>query len=166
MVRFIFIVFILSLIYSCGNVGDKNAEKETSNNVKQSFGDKIVLSDTVAISRILANAEDFVGRKVLVKGEILEVCPKKGCWIDLASDKAGDQIKVKVEDDVIVFPQSAKGKLALVEGKVEKIELTIDQARNWMEHLAEEKGEMFDPSSIKGPMTIYRIRGIGAEIQG
>jgi hypothetical protein len=32
------------------------------------------------------------------------------------------------------------------------------------EHIAEEKGEEFDPSTITGPMTIYQIKGVGAEI--
>jgi hypothetical protein len=166
MIKFVLILIAFGAMYSCGDVDNKYTEGKITKNLTETFGEKITLSDTVAISQVLANAENFVDKKVLIKGQVVEVCPKKGCWIDLASDKAGEQIKVKVQDDVIVFPQSAKGKIAVVEGTVKKIELTINQARDWMEHLAEEKGEAFDPSSIKGPMTIYRIQGVGAEIQG
>ncbi|MCS7052665.1 MAG: hypothetical protein NZM09_02900, partial [Ignavibacterium sp.] len=62
-------------------------------------------------------------------------------------------------------PISAKGSNALVEGTVYKIELTKEEAIKYFEHLAEESGKEFDPESVTGPMTIYQIRGIGAEIE-
>jgi len=87
-----------------------------------------------------------------------------GCWMELKSDDGDRMIKVKVKDGEIVFPVEAKGSTALVEGKVYKIELTKEKAIEHFEHVAEEKGEKFDPSSITGPMTIYQIKGLGAEI--
>lgn len=129
------------------------------------YGEKLTLSDTTAISRILANPDDFVGKKVLVNGQILDVCPSRGCWIDIAGKNPNEKIRIKVEDGVIVFPVEAKGGEALAEGEVEKLELSEEQARGWFQHLAEEKGEPFDPTTIQGPMTIYRIKGSGAEIK-
>lgn len=130
------------------------------------YGEKLTLVDTTAISRILANPDAWVGKKVLVNGEVLDVCPKMGCWMDIAGNKPGETIRVKVDDGVIVFPVEAKGSEALVEGEVEKVELTERQARGWFQHLADEKGEPFDSTSIQGPVTIYRIKGSGAEIKG
>jgi hypothetical protein len=31
-------------------------------------------------------------------------------------------------------------------------------------HLAEERGEAFDPASVSGPMTLYEIQGAGAVV--
>ena len=31
--------------------------------------------------------------------------------------------------------------------------------------MAEDKGKKFNPASITGPVTIYQIKGIGAEIK-
>jgi hypothetical protein len=59
----------------------------------------------------------------------------------------------------------AKGSTALVEGKVYKIELSKENAISYYEHLAEEKGEDFDVAAITGPVTIYQIKGFGAEIE-
>jgi len=154
MTLFVVIVFILA---GCGT-----AEKSET----ATYGEKLTLADTTAISRILANPDDFVGKKVLVNGEILDVCPNRGCWIDIAGSNPHEKIRVKVEDGVIVFPVEAKGSEVLAEGEVEKLELSEEQARSWFQHLAEEKGEPFDPSTIQGPMTIYRIKGSGAEITG
>ena len=85
------------------------------------------------------------------------------CWIELASD-SDERLRVKVTDGDIVFPLSAKGHPATVEGIVEKIELDEEQHRNWLAHVAEEKGESFDPTTVHGPMTFYQVQGLGARI--
>jgi response regulator RpfG family c-di-GMP phosphodiesterase len=77
----------------------------------------------------------------------------------------GEKIKVKVKDGEIVFPEEAKGKDALVEGKVYKIDLTVEEAVAYYEHLAEERGQEFDPSTVTEAVTIYQIKGLGAEIE-
>ena len=46
------------------------------------------------------------------------------------------------------------------------LELTKDQAMRWKAHQAEEKGVEFDSSSVTGPLTIWRLKGLGAEIKG
>lgn len=151
-----YLALSILFIWGCGA-----AEKSET----ATYGEKLTLSDTTAISRILANPDDFVGKRVLVNGEILDVCPSRGCWIDITGNNPDEKIRVKVEDGVIVFPVEAKGNEVLAEGEVEKLELSEEQARGWFEHLAEEKGEPFDPGTIQGSMTIYRIKGSGAEIK-
>jgi hypothetical protein len=131
---------------------------------KVKYGNEITIEEKTKISEILEDPESFLDETVLVEGEILDVCPMAGCWIELSSDVEDEKIKVKVKDGEIVFPMEAKGSIALVEGKVYKIELTKEKAINYYEHMAEEKGEKFDPFSVTGPVTIYQIKGIGAEI--
>ena len=86
--------------------------------------------------------------------------------MNLIEDGTAATIRVKVVDGDIVFPLSARGHKAVVEGLVEKIELTEEQARSWREHEAEELGVAFDPASVTGPEVIWRIKGKAAEIQG
>lgn len=128
------------------------------------LGNKITLTETTKISDILADPDSYVDKTVLVEGEILDVCPMMGCWMELKSDDGKGMIKVKVKDGEIVFPTEAVGSTALVEGTVYKIELTQEKAIEHFEHIAEEKGETFDRSTITGPMTIYQIKGLGAQI--
>jgi hypothetical protein len=134
------------------------------------LGSQISLTEKTKISDILADPESYLDQVVLVEGEVLDVCPKMGCWMELKSDlqteESGEneRIKVKVKDGDIIFPMEAIGQNALVEGKVYKIELTQEEAVEYFEHVAEESGKEFDPSTVSGPMTIYQIRGLGAEI--
>jgi len=130
------------------------------------YGKGITLKDQTLLSTIMESPERFEGKEVLLAGTIVEVCPKRGCWIDLSGDKEYEKIKVKVKDGEIVFPLSAKGSDALVEGIVEKLELSKKQAIRYQAHQAEEKGLEFDSTSVTGPFTIWRIRGFGAEIKG
>jgi hypothetical protein len=132
---------------------------------KDKYGNEITLKEKTSISDILSNPEDYLDKTVLVEGEVLDVCPKMGCWIELSSNVEGEKIKVKVKDGEIIFPEEAKGKDALVEGKVYKIDLTVEEAVEYYEHQAEERGQEFDPSTVTEAITVYQIKGLGAEIE-
>lgn len=129
------------------------------------YGNGVTEKEVTMISTILDDAGKYVGKTVAVEGTIVDVCPKRGCWMDLASDKAFQKIRIKVTDGEIVFPLDAKGKKARAQGVVEAIEMSREDAIKYYEHLAEEKGEKFDPSTVNGPVTLYRIKGTGATIQ-
>lgn len=126
------------------------------------YGNGVTLDDTTLISEIISNPDSWVGKKVLVKGRVVDVCKKRGCWMEIASDQEFQTIRVKVKDGEIVFPLQAKGKLALVEGEVQRIELTKEQTIKQMQHHAEEQGEEFDPASVKEGKTYLQIKGLGA----
>ena len=149
-------LFLLILHVNCAYILSQKEETK--------LGNEITLAEKTKISDILTEPESYLDKTVLVEGEVLDVCPMMGCWMELKSDTDGDRIKVKVKDGEIVFPMEAVGSTALVEGTVYKIELTHEKAIEHFEHIAEEKGEKFDPSTITGPMTIYQIKGLGAQI--
>lgn len=128
------------------------------------YGKEISLTEKTNISQILAQPEEYVGKTVLVEGKILEVCAMAGCWMELKSDAENQKVKIKVKDGDIVFPVEAKGKSALVEGIVYKIDLTKEEAIEYYEHVAAEQGTEFDAAAVSGPITLYQIKGIGAEI--
>jgi hypothetical protein len=129
------------------------------------YGKEISLTEKTSISKILSQPEEYIGKTVLVEGEVLDVCSMAGCWMELKSDAENQKVKIKVKDGDIVFPVEAKGKLALVEGTVYKIELTKEEAIEYYEHVATEQGKEFDASTVTGSIMLYQIKGIGAEIK-
>jgi hypothetical protein len=129
------------------------------------YGEALTLTETTSISAILADPEAYVDEHVRVEGTVVGVCEMRGCWIALAGENDGEQIRFKVEDGVIVFPMTAMGLHARAEGIVEKIELTLEEAIEQARHHAEESGEEFDPSTVTVPEVSYQIRGLGAEIE-
>ena len=112
------------------------------------------VTEITAASKI--SIEDAIKKGVARADETLDNI--KSVWVQ--------DVNAKVKDGEIVFPLSAKGHAAVVEGQVEKVELTQKQAIGWLSHEAEERGVPFDSTTVTGPMTIWRIKGAGAEIKG
>ena len=129
------------------------------------LGKPLTLKEPLPLATVLAHPADYVGKTVQVKGKITEVCEMMGCWIDLTND-AGQKLRIKVNDGEIEFPKDSAGKMAVAEGRLDKFELTKEQAVARAEEEAKEKGRKFDPASVKGPVTIYQIQGTGAVILG
>ena len=130
------------------------------------YGTGVSLAETTRIADILADPDAYIGRTVRVDGGVVDVCPMKGCWMELGDE--GQSIRIKVEDDVIVFPAAAKGRVAAAQGRVEAVEMTRDDYLGWLAHLAEERGEPFDAEGAEigdGPYRIIRIQGTGARLQ-
>ena len=128
------------------------------------YGEAPTLTETTPVAAILDRPEEFVGQRVLIEGRVVDVCDRMGCWMDVVAGEDGRVIQVKVEDGVIVFPVEAKGRMARVEGTVEKLELTHEQALDAARHRAEEQGIETDLTGVTGPQTTYRIRGTGAVV--
>jgi hypothetical protein len=128
------------------------------------FGKPLTLTELTKVSEIEKSPQSFVGKRVLVSGTVVEVCSTRGCWMDIASDTAFEKIQIKVTDGVIVFPMSARGRTAYVEGVLEELKLSKKDALDYQRHKAREKGISFDPATVTGPQTIYRVRALGAVI--
>ncbi|CAM2006973.1 DUF4920 domain-containing protein [Acanthopleuribacter pedis] len=115
----------------------------------------------ISIEAFSENPAAFLDKVVRVKGEVKEVCPMKGCWLDVAEGK--NQVRIKVKDGEIVFDQKLVGQKIVAEGTVYKFDLSKKEAVNYFAHLAEEKNETFDPASVTEGTTIYQIGGIGVQ---
>jgi len=133
-----------------------------------SYGAGVTLAESTSMAKILADPDAYVGKKVRIEGKVADVCPAKGCWMELREGEGTvSSLRVKVEDGVIVFPVTAKGQLAVAEGVVEAIPMTRDQYVGWLRHLAEERGQTFDEAKVgDGPFRILQLKGTGARIAG
>jgi len=131
---------------------------------KKQFGEKLTLSDTTRIATILDTPEDFLEKRVLVQGKVIAVCQHQGCWIRITDEADSVEIVAKVEDGVIVFPQEASGKMAVVEGDIQKIEHSMEKTIEMEKHDCELEGKAFDASKVTKPRVTYRIWAYGAVI--
>lgn len=130
----------------------------------KTYGKGVHIQQVTAVSAILNDPDSFIGKTVRIEGMILEVCAKRGCWVYVASDQPEQKIQVKVTDGEIVFPMSASGRIGVVEGIVEELKMSKEQMTQYLKHLAEEKGQPFDPAEVKDERMI-RLVGLGAEIE-
>jgi hypothetical protein len=125
------------------------------------LGKPLTLKKPQTVEALLNTAEQSTGQVVQVKGKVTEVCQMMGCWMALAGTD-GKIVRIKVADGEIVFPKASVGKQAIAEGKLQKLELSREQAVARARHEAEEQGRPFDSASIKSGSTVWQIQGAGA----
>lgn len=127
------------------------------------LGKPLTLTQPATLTQLFAKADSLAGKTVQVTGKVTEVCEMMGCWMDI-TDTEGHLLRIKVDDGDIVFPKDSVGKTAIVEGKLEKSELSKEQVIAAAKHEAEEQHKKFNPSKIKAGKTTYQIAGTGAVI--
>lgn len=122
------------------------------------LGAGVTLKEATPIARVLAHPETFVGKTIRIDGIAQSVCTEMGCWIAIAADDKLESptVRVKVEDGVIVFPISAKGKKVSAEGVFEAIKASDEHGNE----AARENAKQDPKASAK-----YQIKGTGAIIQ-
>ena len=128
----------------------------------ETFGTAPTVRDATPIAELLAKPADFQGKTVRVEGVVTGVCTMMGCWMALAPADApkGPAILIKVDDGVIVFPTSARGKRATAQGVVERVGTTAEGQEAAREH-AEHEGRKPSPSGSSAP-TSWQIKATGA----
>jgi hypothetical protein len=127
-----------------------------------SFGAGVTLAETTSVDKILAEPAAWNGKTVRVEGMVVDVCPKRGCWFEMAGEGTGAKLRFKVTDGEMVFPVDSKGMHAVAQGQVAVKEMTLEESKKYAEYQAKEYGKPYDPASITKPTQIVRIDGTGA----
>ena len=129
----------------------------------QLYGSSVSKKSEVRIGQLLKEPAQYVDKLVKVVGLVNDVCPMKGCWGEVIENQGSEHIRFKVQDHVVIFPVEAVGQEIIAEGILRRYELSQEQATRWLAHLAEEKGDEFDSSTVTGPLDFYQIEGRGAK---
>ena len=95
---------------------------------------------------------------VVIQSKVEAVCVVKGCWMALTDNSAGD-VRVTFKDYGFFVPSSIIGKTVLVEGTLEKVQMTLDETRHYV------KDAGGDPAKVTQPRTEYRIVASGVEVK-
>ena len=105
----------------------------------ETYGAGVTLKETTPLAQVIDTPASFEGKTLRVEGTVTAVCMHMGCWMALTPGAAsnGKTMLIKVDDGVIVFPPSAKGRRAVAQGVIERIggsregqEAASEQARS------------------------------------
>ena len=161
------LIFLLIVCFSC-NSNDSEQKLLNKSNPSGFYGNMSKTENVYAVADLIHNREDYINSIVKVEGVIEEVCPMRGCWLQVGGeDNNNKKIRFKVKDGDIVFPLSSKGRKVVAEGQFSVLTLNKKQAKNWKRHLAAEKGIDIDTASIvltSSDYFEYRLNTSGAEI--
>ena len=129
------------------------------------FGAAPTEKDATPIAQLLAKPADFQGKTVRVEGVVTDVCTMMGCWMGLAPTDApkGPALLIKVDDGVIVFPTSARGKRATAQGVVERVGASDAEGHEAAREHAEHATHEGRPAShADAGATTWQIKATGA----
>jgi len=89
---------------------------------EEKFGAGVTLAETTAIADVVKDPAAFAGKTIRIDGTVTAVCENMGCWMAVGESDAKDAptVRVKVDDGVIVFPVTAKGKKVSAQGTFER----------------------------------------------
>jgi hypothetical protein len=124
------------------------------------------VKDAIPVETVLGNLSTYTDQLIRVRGTVVEVCKPKGCWVTLGDPGAPERGVLFVKfvcpiDDTRLVPIDAAGSFAVVEGKLEQIEISEDFAR----HLAADAGKtQAEIEKIVGPQPLIRLSSPAAEI--
>jgi hypothetical protein len=109
----------------------------------ETFGAGVTLKETTSLDRLISNPAALEGKTVKVEGVVTSVCTHMGCWMALAVKDAPNvkTLLVKVDDGVIVFPVTAKGRKAAAQGVIERVANDAEGQAAAQEHAKAEKRE-------------------------
>ncbi|WDE05196.1 DUF4920 domain-containing protein [Thalassomonas viridans] len=128
------------------------------------FGTGADMDKVVKVSTLLASPEKYQTEPSTISGVVVKVCKKRGCWMDLATDKDYPTLTIKVPDGKMVFPVSAIGKTAYATGTLSEKKLDLEQTKQYLAHRAEENQTPFDPASVSEAITLYHFSPLGVTL--
>lgn len=117
----------------------------------------------VKISDLMNDPYAFVDKAVTIVGAVGDVCPARGCWADVIGSEGGT-VRFKVPDGELVFTAAMAGEQVTATGVFRAHHLNPKQAVAWLTHLAAERGEVFDPRSHSGTLTVFQLEGNDASL--
>lgn len=86
----------------------------------------------------LVTAEKFTGK---VKGTVIKVCEKKGCWMTLAQTD-GDGIMIRFKDYKFFMPMDIVGKDVVLQGVAQRTTTSVENLRHYAEDAGKSKEEI------------------------
>ena len=93
----------------------------------------------------LITADKFTGK---VKGTVISVCEKKGCWMKLAQTD-GEGIMIRFKDYKFFMPKDIIGKDVVLEGVGEKTTTSVEMLKHYAEDAGKSKEDIEKITSPK-----------------
>lgn len=97
----------------------------------------------------------------VIKTQVTEVCPKKGCWMKVQGAKPGEQIRVTFKDYGFFVPTELAGKEVALQGRYVKHTESVEEQKHLMQDAKRPQSEI---DSITKPKETLRFVATGVKV--
>lgn len=105
-------------------------------------------------------AKSAKNKNVAVKGKVVDVCEKKGCWMTIQTED-NEQFFVKMKDYGFFVPTALKGKNVILEGDAETKTISVDERKHYAEDAKKSQSEI---DAITQPSEEIRFMASGIKV--
>lgn len=128
---------ILFLVFSCEQSNNETNVAEPQLNI---YGDqKMTKDNAIEGTELLSLLEKQDSVDIKLEANIIAVCKKKGCWMDVSLNDSTEML-VRFKDYGFFVPMDCEGKTAVIQGRAKKVTHSVE----WLKHKAEDAGKSQD----------------------
>ncbi len=150
-------VILLLFLLSCTAETDDAATEQAENDEQEWYGEAFTPAAYRTVDELIPDISTEERGPFQVKGEIVQVCQSKGCWLTLVSENEA-QVRVTFKDYDFFVPKDAAGRTVVMEGITWYDEVSVDHLR----HYAEDAGDsQEDIDAITEPKYSYYFEATG-----
>jgi hypothetical protein len=106
-----------------------------------SYGEKTTVDGALALTDVVAKLDGDETVNSKVRAKIVDVCPKKGCWLKLQLNN-NETAMVKMKDYGFFLPLAAKGKTVVIDGEIKKKTISVAELKHYAEDAGKSKEEI------------------------
>ncbi|WP_235942613.1 DUF4920 domain-containing protein [Salinimicrobium oceani] len=139
---------------------DNSGESEMYTSVGEEFKIENLLSATQMQSRY-ENLKVGDTLQVTFKSDVVSVCKKKGCWMNVALED-GREVMVKFKDYAFFVPKDIENKEVIMEGKAYVTEMSVEDQRHYAEDAGKSPQEV---TAITQPSVTLSFLAEGVKIK-
>ena len=106
------------------------------------YGSKVKSKGAIPLAELVSQLESTSSiPETKISAKIVEVCPNKGCWLNLELPD-GQQATVKMKDYGFFVPLAAKGKTVVIDGQAAIKTVSVNELRHFAEDAKKSKAEI------------------------
>ncbi len=122
------------------------------------FGEKITEKGAIEAAKLSAKMKNKKTLETKVKGTVIEVCTKKGCWmtVDVGNNQ---KMRVTFKDYAFFVPKDCNGKEIVIEGVAQKETTDVASLKHYAEDAGKSKEEIAKITKPKEELT-FEAKGV------
>lgn len=124
----------------------------------QTYGEKISKSGAIPVAKLESKMATNETYDTKIKGKVLEVCTKKGCWIKL-DNGTSEPLRVTFKDYGFFMPSDIVGKTIALDGSSKKTTSTVEELKHYAEDAGKSKEEIAKITQPKKAIS-YEAKGV------
>lgn len=152
---------LLASVFTCCLFSVANAQPPAGEAKPGEFyGKNVGAGKLVKASELPSKLKENDAKDMQITGKVLDVCPKKGCWVKLqVNDSTTATIKMK--NYGFFVPMALIGKQIVVDGKAEIVTTSVED----LKHIAEDgKKSKAEIDAITAPKKEFKITASGIKV--